>query len=162
MYSRLRFAVSPESSTLKAATTGSERSGGLVCAIAKWPKRRSATRRLAIFFMRFLCIVTEQGKPIVSNNALTPVTSKISSTFCHPWIPLSGLYAVDRKLSSFWGPRQRFQWLFPNKWRLSRESEHVGPYAVTPHYPVIRRAVVYDEDSSRRPISGHHRHAFGM
>jgi len=29
-----------------------------------------------------------------------------SSTFCHLWIPLSGLYAVDRKLSSFWGPLQ--------------------------------------------------------
>jgi hypothetical protein len=29
-----------------------------------------------------------------------------SSTFCHLWSPLSGLYAVDRKLSSFWGPLQ--------------------------------------------------------
>jgi hypothetical protein len=27
-----------------------------------------------------------------------------SSMFCHLWIPLSGLYAVDQKLSSFWGP----------------------------------------------------------
>jgi len=30
-----------------------------------------------------------------------------SSTFCHLWIPLSGQYAVDRKLSSFWGPLQK-------------------------------------------------------
>ena len=29
-----------------------------------------------------------------------------SSMFCHLWIPLSGLYAVDQKLSSFWGPLQ--------------------------------------------------------
>jgi hypothetical protein len=25
-----------------------------------------------------------------------------SSMFCHQWIPLSGLYSVDQKLSSFW------------------------------------------------------------
>src|SRR5262249_54972728 len=29
-----------------------------------------------------------------------------SSMFCHLWIPLSGLYVVDQKLSSFWGPLQ--------------------------------------------------------
>src|SRR5262249_31007535 len=27
-----------------------------------------------------------------------------STMFLHLWIPLSGLYAVDQKLSSFWGP----------------------------------------------------------
>jgi hypothetical protein len=31
-----------------------------------------------------------------------------SSMFCHLWIPLSGLYDVDQKLSSFWGPLHRF------------------------------------------------------
>src|SRR5215467_14918903 len=34
------------------------------------------------------------------------------SMFCHLWIPLSGLYAVDQKLSSFWGPLQS-----PSKYR---------------------------------------------
>src|SRR5262249_6548270 len=29
-----------------------------------------------------------------------------STMFLHLWIPLSGLYAVDQKLSSFWGPLQ--------------------------------------------------------
>jgi hypothetical protein len=29
-----------------------------------------------------------------------------SSTFCHLRIPLTRLYAVDQKLSSFWGPLQ--------------------------------------------------------
>src|SRR6266542_5550794 len=31
-----------------------------------------------------------------------------SSMFCHQWIPLSGLYSVDQKLSSFWGPLHPF------------------------------------------------------
>src|SRR5262245_5835029 len=45
-----------------------------------------------------------------------------STMFLHLWIPLSGLYAVDRKLSSFWGPLHRSQ----------VQSSSRKPYSVAP------------------------------